>query len=88
MEIFKPEGDLWHKLKQFNVFLKPMSLQLNTHISQFYKKYEDILTCSNKIHEFMRVMYRTSMNVVKRRLEMERWFDFYKYGKTVRKLRY
>lgn len=36
----------------------------------------------------MRVMYRTSMNVVKRRLEMERWFDFYKYGKTVRKLRY
>lgn len=61
---------------------------MNKQISLFYKKYEDILGCSNKIHEFLRKTYRTNMNVAKRRLEMERWFDFYKYGKTVRKLRY
>lgn len=47
-----------------------MSLELNKNISQFYKKYEDILSCKNKIHEFLRKTYRTNMCVAKKRLEM------------------
>ena len=74
MEIYKSEGDLWHKIKKFSAFLKPMSLQLNKNISQFYKKYEEILICSNKIHEFLTSSYPTNLIVGKKRLEMERWF--------------
>ena len=28
------------------------------------------------------------MDIARRRIEMEKWFDFYKYGKMMRKLRY
>lgn len=65
-----------------------MSLELNTHISQFYKKFENILFCSNKIHDFLRDTYlNNNVDIARRRLEMEKWLDFHKYGKMMRKLR-
>lgn len=38
------------------------------HISQFYKKYEDILRYCNKIHNFIKENYQENMDIGRRRL--------------------
>lgn len=46
------------------------------------------MNCSQKIHNFIRDTYLYNMDVVRRRIELETWFEFHKYGKLMRKLRF
>ena len=86
-EILQPDEDKLKRLDYFKINLHPLVSEFVAACKQFYAKYNKILRIIDRIHVFMKTTYPSNFDFARKRIiDLESWFQQYKYSKMMRNL--